>query len=67
MSDKKEKPTPAIDPQIAALEGQINMLKGMMETVEKKARIDSNVNNALFHVVKRYRLYRRDGKWATKD
>ena len=62
MSDKKEKATPAIDPEIAALEAEINMLKGMMEVVDKKARIDSNVNNALFHVVKRYRMYRRDGK-----
>ena len=62
MSDKKEKATPAIDPKIAALEAEINMLKGMMEVVDKKARIDSNVNNALFHVVKRYRMYRRDGK-----
>ena len=62
MSDKKEKPTPAIDPEIAALKAELNMLKGMMETVDKKARIDSNVNNALFHVVKRYRMYRRDGK-----
>ena len=59
MSDKKE---PKIDPEIAALNAKINNLEGMMEIVEKKARIDREVNDALFNVVRRYRLYRRDGK-----
>lgn len=62
MSDKKEKATPAIDPEIAALTAKVNNLEGMMEIVEKKARIDRDVNDALFNVVRRYRLYRRDGK-----
>lgn len=59
MSDKAE---PKIDPEIAALKAKVNNLEGMMEIVEKKARIDRDVNDALFNVVRRYRLYRRDGK-----
>lgn len=59
MSDKK--PCDCTK-ETAELEAKINMLEGMLDTVDKKARIDSNVNNALFHMVKRYRIYKRDGK-----
>jgi hypothetical protein len=59
MSDKKE---PKIDPEIAVLKARINNLEGMMEIVDKKARINGEVSDALFNVVRRYRLYKRDGK-----
>lgn len=59
MSDKKE---PKIDPEIAALKAKVNNLEGMMEIVDKKARINRDVNDTLFNVVRRYRLYKRDGK-----
>lgn len=59
MSDKK--PCDCTK-ETAELKAKINMLEGMLDTVDKKARIDQNVNNALFHMVKRYRMYKRDGK-----
>jgi hypothetical protein len=57
-----EKTKPAIDPEIAALEAKVNNLIGMMEIVDKKARIDGHVSDALFNVIRRYRLFKRDGK-----
>lgn len=59
MSDKKE---PKIDPEIEALKAKVKNLEDMMDTVEKKARIDREVSDSLFNVVRRYRLYRRDQK-----
>ena len=59
MSDKKEC---ACKGKIAALEAKVSELTNMMEIVEKKARIDGHVSDALFNVVRRFRLYRRDNK-----
>ena len=59
MSEKKECKCKA---EIEALKAKIGTLEGMMEIVDKKARISAEVNDALFNVVRRYRLYRRDWK-----
>lgn len=59
MSDKKDCKCAE---EKAELKATINMLEGMLDSVNQKARIDSAINSALFHVVKRYRIYKRDGK-----
>ena len=55
MSDDK------VDPRIAELEAEVALLRGMMDNVDKKARSFGEVGDALFSIIRRYRLYKRDG------
>lgn len=59
MSDKKEA---KIDPEIEALTARISTLEGMMDMVTKKARIDHNLADPLFNILRRYRAYKRGVK-----
>lgn len=59
MSDNKE---PKIDPRIPELEAELDLLRGMLDTVDKKARSFPEVGDALFSVIRRFRIYKRNGK-----